>query len=52
MLPLLNFLKLPQKKKKALKPKAEVEDNVDLFSFDLDSGVDNIDFLDEPEDNR
>lgn len=40
------------KKKKALKPKAEVEDNVDLFSFDLDSGVDNIDFLDEPEDNR
>lgn len=41
-----------QKKARVLKPKAEVDDNADLFSFDLDSGVDNIDFLDEPEDDR
>jgi len=41
-----------QKKAHITQPKAEVEESADLFSFDLDSGVDNIDFLDEPEDNR
>ena len=41
-----------QKKAHITQPKAEVEESADLFSFDLDSGVDNIDFLDEPDDNR